>query len=538
MENKIMEGATQCEIIEPGVNNVEVGPTDEILAMQSQVQTIIQAETEEYNIQAKPADKIASSDIMEALKRGEDGDSDLFVFFNKDKLIYDHSSTEWYLWKDERWNLDKKEQRLVSFESLINIYAQEINNQTAIQITAIKAEDSNAERKSKNIIKDLSNRIKKLHTVNRKKNILKLASSGENSLGIIGDEWDKHNNLLACANGVIDLKTGVFRKNTPQDYFKSIAPVKFESLDTPAPAFVKFLRGSLNNNQKLIDFIQRLFGSAISGSVIEHRIPVFWGENGRNGKGTLIEVNKKVLGNLASPIPAEMLLKQANSRSSAGASPDIILLKGKRLVWASETEEGRQIDVSKIKWLSGGDTLVGRGVWDKYFSEFDPTHSLFILTNHRPHIPAGENAIWQRIFLIPFEISFVDDPKKSYERKRDPHLKEKLLKEKSGILSWLIRGHIAWQREGLNPPDIVIQHTHQYKEDENSIKVFIKERCIEDINGEIYFKDLFAEYKNWCVDNDLKPETQRKLGTYLTRKFDKLNKGTIVYKGISLQKYN
>lgn len=531
-----MDDTAQSEIIEQGLNNAKAEATDEILKMQAQVQKIMQAETEEYDIPAKPVDEIKSNEIIGALKSGEDGDADLFVCFNKDKLLHDHSSNEWYLWKDGRWDMDKKQQRLVSFEPVINIYAQEISNQTSIKIDAIKNQDTNAERKAKDIIKDLSNRIRKLHTFNRKNNILKLAASGENSLGITGEEWDRQTDLLACENGIIDLKTGAFRKNTPQDYFKSIAPVKFESLDTPAPAFDEFLRGSLEDKTELIAFIQRLFGSAISGSVIEHRIPVFWGENGRNGKGTLIEVIKKVLGDLVCPIPSEMLLKQSNSRSSAGASPDIILLKGKRIVYASETEEGRHIDVSKIKWLSGGDTLIARGVWDKYFSEFDPTHSLFILTNHKPRIPAGENAIWQRIFLIPFDISFVDDPKKPYERQRDPHLKEKLLKEKSGILAWLIRGHIAWQREGLNPPDIVIRHTHQYKEDENSIKAFIKERCIEDPNKETYFKDLFPAYKNWCIDNDIKPETQRKMGTYLTSKFDKLNKGLIVYKGILLQK--
>lgn len=537
MKTKLLDDTAQSITKEPGLNNVKTDDMDEISIIQAQVQETIQAEKEKYHISEATADEIKSNDIIEALKSGEDGDADLFVYYNKDKLLYDHSCNDWFLWKSGRWNLDKKQQRLVSFDQVINSYAKEINNQTTAKINAIKNQDTNAERKAKNNIKELTNRIRKLHTFNRKNNILKLAASGENSLSITGEKWDKQNDLLACENGIINLITGALRKNTPQDYFKSIAPVTFESLDALAPTFEKFLKSSLNNNTKLISFIQRLFGSAISGDVIEHRIPVFWGENGRNGKGTLIEVIKKVLGDLICPIPSEMLLKQSNSRSSAGASPDIMLLKGKRIVYASETEEGRQIDVSKIKWLSGGDTLIARGVWDKYFSEFDPTHSLFILTNHKPRIPAGENAIWERIFLIPFELTFVDDIKKSYHRKRDPYLKEKLLKEKSGILSWLIRGHIAWQREGLNPPDIVIQHTHQYKEDENSIKSFIKDCCIEKENDETYFKDLFNEYKSWCTDNDIKPETSKKLGTYLTRKFEKVNKGVMVYKGISLQKY-
>ena len=67
-------------------------------------------------------------------------------------------------------------------------------------------------------------------------------------------------------------------------------------------------------------------------------------------------------------------------------------LKGKRIVWASEIEEGRHLNVSILKLLTGGDTLTGRGVFEKTYTEFTPTHSLFLITNHRPHIPANENA--------------------------------------------------------------------------------------------------------------------------------------------------
>jgi putative DNA primase/helicase len=508
---------------------------EQIKKIQTKVQEIINTEKSQYNISEKEKNNLKSQDVLAGLNNGEDGDADLFIYYNRNKLLYDHSSASWYVWKNSLWILDELNQHLVSFDPVIDIYAQEIRFQTDKLIKSANDRDSNAEQRAKKNIKELSSRIKKLQTLNRKKNILKLAISGENSLGISGKEWDSHNDLLPCENGIVDLKTGDFRENTPEDYIKSIAPTIYKSLEIPAPNFLNAINEIFDKNKALIFFVQKLLGSSISGSITEHIIPIFWGK-GRNGKGTILELLKAVLGPLAGPIPSEMLLKQQNSRSSAGASPDILSLKGKRLVWASETEEGRYIDVSKLKWLSGGDTLIARGVYAKNFIEFTPTHTLFVLTNHKPHIPNNEYAMWQRILLIPFELSFVDNPQKQNERKRDPYLKDKLLKEKSGILSWLIKGYLAWQREGLNPPTVVVQQTNQYKEDEDSIQTFIKECCIKENNSRTSFKDLFAAYKNWCSDNELTTETYKKFGSELTKKFEKVNTGVIVYKGISLQK--
>ena len=508
---------------------------DEISKIQEQVNEKIENEKAEYNISEIQRDQLTSTDILTALNNGENGDAVLFIYLNKDKLIYDHNSGCWYVWKDERWHLDQINQHIVSFEPVIEIYVKEINNQNALQIQAVKAENSDAKSKIERIRKQFFDRIKKLHKLNRRKNILKLAAAGENSLGISGEEWDSQKNILACENGVFDLKTGKFRKNKPEDYIKAIAPVEFLGLDAPAPNFIKFLNTSLSNCKELVDFVQRLFGSAISGSVIEHRIYMFWGDNGRNGKGTLLEVLKSVLGPLVCPIPSELLMKQKNSRSSAGAAPDILNLKGKRIVWASETEEGRHINVSKLKWLSGGDTLTARGVYDKHYTEFSPTHTLFLLTNHKPHIPENENSMWQRVILIPFELSFVDNPKKPNERKRDPHLKEKLLKEKSGILAWLIKGYFKYQRDGLNPPDIIFHQINQYKKDEDSVQTFIKECCIKDEDSFTNSTDLYKAYKEYCKDQDLIIDSHTKFGSKMSETFSKGNNGKIYYKGISLQ---
>ena len=107
--------------------------------------------------------------------------------------------------------------------------------------------------------KALLDRIKKLRQVNWRKNVLKLASSGDDSLGISGDEWDSQVDVLPCENGVYSLTTGEFREHIPEDYIKTIAPVEFLGLDVAAPVFNDFINTSLNNNKELIAFVQTTF---------------------------------------------------------------------------------------------------------------------------------------------------------------------------------------------------------------------------------------------------------------------------------------
>jgi len=64
----------------------------------------------------------------------------------------------------------------------------------------------------------LLKRIKQLHTLDGKGSIITLARSGRNSLGITGNEWDPDPLLLGCRNGVIDLKSGIFRAGSPDDF--------------------------------------------------------------------------------------------------------------------------------------------------------------------------------------------------------------------------------------------------------------------------------------------------------------------------------
>ncbi len=354
-------------------------------------------------------------------------------------------------------------------------------------------------------------RILSLHTLKRKESVLKLARTGENSLAIRGDEWDQNPRVLGVRNGVIDLVTGKLRPGMPEDYIKTVAPVEYQELDTPAPRWEKFLLEIFNDDVDLINYLQRLLGYGITGLSSEDAFPIFYGPRGRNGKTTLLEVVKFVIGDYAHKTRSETLLESRYAPGRGAADADTMAFRGKRIIWASETGDGRSLSVARIKELAGGDTLNARVPYGKRVVEFTPTHLLILLTNMLPNVPANDEAFWHRIHAVPFQMTFVENPRKPNEKTVDRNLFERLKEEAPGILAWLVRGCIAWQREGLNPPSSVICATASYRQDMDDLAQFIAECCVVLQTAVVQVGSFYTAYSEWCRLNSVNPATLKKV---------------------------
>lgn len=479
---------------------------------------------------------LSSADILHALKSNEDGDAWIFVGLQKDKFSFDHSLNKWFEWNGHYWMEDVLKHVWTAQDCIIEKYLEEASLQAQAKHVAVVNGNSDGVKKAEALEKELLKRITNLQTLYRKRNILDLASKGKGSLGIKGDEWDRHNMLLACPNGIIELTSGQIRAGNPREYIMTVVPTEWRGLEEKAPIWERFLLDIMEEDQEMVSYIQRFLGYSITGETRDHVIFIMHGPNGRNGKGTMLETLRFVLGSIIGPIPAEMLLSDGRLRSSSGPSPDIMALRGRRLAWASESEEGRRLDVSRVKLLTGADTLTARPPHGARMIEFSPTHKLFLLTNHSPSLSGTDNAMWDRIHLIPFNLSYVDDPKKKFERKRDPLLPEKLRAEAPGILAWLVKGCLEWQRIGLKPPKKVLMATAQYREDEDILGHFINECTQPDPRGKIKAKELYDTYKSWCDSNGHKPLNNTEFGINM-RKRDYKKKGGSTghhYLGIAL----
>jgi hypothetical protein len=158
------------------------------------------------------------------------------------------------------------------------------------------------------------------------------------------------------------------------------------------------------------------------------------------------------------------------------------------------------------------------------------------MTNYKPHADARDKAFWSRACLIEFGIRFVEHPQAANERKADPHLKEKLKQERSGILAWLVRGCLDWQKRGLVVPAFILLATEKYRDEEDKILQFINECCIIHPNACVKASVLYNTYKGWCEENQFGRGMNATLfGSEVSRRFEKKTTKTgRVYQGIGL----
>lgn len=435
--------------------------------------------------------------------RNEFGDAELFALMFRDRVIYDHAAKAWYFWLGNYWERDSTK----SVNELVaNDLAAEYRYAASEQQKAGTAEDA----------KFLFNRAGALMQRARTENVLSFAS-GLAGMKLKGDEWDTDPMILGVNNGVIDLTNGQFRTSGAKEYLKAHSPTDWKGIDCTASTWEKFLLEILGDKET-VDFIQRVFGYAITGKTTEHCLPILWGADGFNGKTTLLEVISKVLGkDLAYTTPAETLME--TKQTGGGANPFVYALQGKRLVWATESKEGQKLNSSLVKLLTGGDSITTRRLHENAIT-FQPTHTIMLLTNDKPHINIEDQALCDRIMLIDFQMRFVDKPKKKNEKKKDPDMAKKLETEASGILAWLVKGCLKWQAEGLKPTERVKVATSQYQEDEDTVGDFIGDCLIDEIGVVTYAQDIYAAYKGWAIKSGMNPMTAKAWNKRLQKRFE------------------
>jgi putative DNA primase/helicase len=480
--------------------------------------------------------------VQGCVDRNELGDGELYATHFRDKFLYSKNTQEWYEWVGHSWKRDQMNRSLAAVEEITDHYIAEyksIGTKIIDLVAHGNGDDSNA-GKIKKLKKDqefIFNRVSQLRGDKRRNACLKFAHTCAAPIAITGEEFDMHPMLLPCTNGVIDLETGKLNPGRPGDYLAKASPIIFTGIDTPAPIWERSLDEIFNGNHNIIAYLRRLFGYAITGLVNEKLFSVFYGKTGWNGRSLIIETISHVMGDLAGAIPSEMLLSQKFIKSASGPSSDLMSLKGIRMAVASETDENQRFSASKVKWLTGKDELVGRTPYVKYATRFHPTHKLFLMTNSQPSAPPNDRAFWERLHLVPFSISFVNrDPQDLHERRAILDLDQQLKKESSGILAWLVRGCLEWQRCGLKPPKEVLEATEQYRRNEDLLADFIDECCVVEPMVKEKASVLYGRFVEWYHENHGKKEPSGTFfGKGLSQKFEKSKyNGFVTYVGLKL----
>jgi P4 family phage/plasmid primase-like protien len=258
-----------------------------------------------------------------------------------------------------------------------------------------------------------------------------------------------------------------------------------------APLFLKTLSDIFEADHGMISYVLRLFGYILLGKPNKHVFLVFFGPTGRNGKSLLVEVMRAILGEFACTLPTTMIMTK--SHVNDGATPTLARLVHKRLVIVSEPNRKHQLDSGFIKQLTGGEHVTARALYGADI-EYQPEFVPLMVTNVMPEVREDDDALWRRMQIVTFSRTFSDD-------EIDPDLKDKLLREKSGILNVLLTGVREYLKFGLAPPGKVTSAGQIQRKLVDPIEEWFDECAVTQASARTPLKLLWASYESWHKSN-------------------------------------
>lgn len=274
------------------------------------------------------------------------------------------------------------------------------------------------------------------------------------------------------------------------------------------PRWLEFLHTIFRGDMELIAFVQKAAALSLSGTVIEELL-FFAHGSGRNGKTTFFAVLEKIFGPYHVSIDSSVLLSSALDRSDRNLNIKAGL-KGVRFATVNEIAEKSSFNDKEIKHLASRDRITARRLYENHF-EFEPSHKLWIRSNHKPSFNISDGGLRRRIILIPFHHLIPEhDVVERFE--------DELLKEKSGILNWLLEGWQAYLNDGLEVPAACRVEMDAYMRENDHLADFIDECCLVKPEGRTLLKDFSEAYNQWAQNTGCEGASSAKLSPRLAAK--------------------
>lgn len=338
--------------------------------------------------------------------------------------------------------------------------------------------------------------------------------------------------LIGFENGVYDLRDGTFRDGTPDDYLTFNVGYDYEEYDENHQYIreIEDFFGKVHRDKPMRHYILKLLASYLDGNTKLQQF-IIWTGSGANGKGRTIMLFQLAFGDYTGVLPPTELTRKQGEAGQA--SPQIAGLRGKRFVVFQEPEGTDQINVGRMKELTGGDIISARPLYKDVVS-FKPQFKLLLACNKLPHIPSRDGGTWRRLRVSPWESEFVEvenglyrgKPLKDHQFPRDYDLDEKLELWKKAFM-WLLlnKYYPLYQKEGLKDPEThcepekVLMYTRKYERDTDTFLDFFEGEDIEITGNKRDCETIVAVYevfKAWYkAVYDSKPPNKKEFLEYL-----------------------
>ncbi len=430
------------------------------------------------------------------------GNARRLVSKHGETLRYCHDAGRWYCWDGRRWDKDESSDVVRKAKSVVE---DMLKQAVSMRQIAEAENDTEGEELAKSFERHA------LSSGNHRRILAKVSQAeSELNISILAKQLDSDKWALNCANGTVDLRSGVMHAHDRAELISKVSPIAYDP-EAKCPTWEKFIAEIFENDEDLIRFVQQACGYTLTGDTREQLFFILHG-CGSNGKSTFITALRDIWGDYETKTSTDTLVEKNNSSNTN----DLAALRGARLVCAIETSAGKRLAESLVKELTGQDAVTARFLYQEFFT-FVPVFKLWLACNHVPVVQGQDYGIWRRIRLIPFNVQF-QDPEHPTGPYKDKSLSDKLRGEYEGVLAWLVRGCLDWQKDGLSTPKAVRAATGKLQQDMDVLGGFLGECCVFDKSAQTTAKELYSAYCQWADTNGEKPLSQRWFGLRLSER--------------------
>ena len=283
--------------------------------------------------------------------------------------------------------------------------------------------------------------------------------------------FDTNPNVFAFTDCLYDFTLKDYRPIRPTDYITITCGYARPTTNPEVRALILNTLWGIWEDEAQRDYFLTLMSACLCGVRNMEAFVILTGRGG-NGKGLVWDLVQATFGGYYFQLPNTCLTKAIDSSTSA--TPYIASLRGMRCVGTSEPEADEKLQEGTIKLLTGGDLLTGRALYGEPIT-FKPQFGLWAQVNNIPAFNNLTKAGVRRLIVELFPFSFVAEPKLSYERKGNPHIKNVLCRsaEWRNEFFLILLDYYALAEgksiDAIPKPPPVLDATNEYMEDNNRV---------------------------------------------------------------------
>ena len=300
------------------------------------------------------------------------------------------------------------------------------------------------------------------------------------------DEWiDENHRMMGLNDAVLEIvgNKAVIRDGKPEDYISKSCGISWPHGMTKNHPQVRKLKKWFRQtftDKDLRRYFWKSCAYILLGGNVEKLFFIWTGE-GDNSKSMIVKLFEATFGVYCIKFPTSLLTGKRTQ--SSAPMPELAQAKSARQAFLQEPESEESIKAGLVKELTGGDTFFARSLFSNG-AKIKPSFCVCLMTNKIPPIPNSGRAIRNRLRIIPFMSTWVDDAPQNEEEqfaqrkfKKDPLFEEAISKMAPAFLFMLTRYFTKYMTEKLAVPKIVDDVTNSFWMENDVYQNFLSE-CV------------------------------------------------------------